>query len=205
MRRSILVCLGMTLLPACGAEKYDYFSTPAGYRLAWENVGAVPGWYSLVEIGMKFDGAVEEAVAYLDRYGVEAEVVRAVARSHRHIGFDAARFAIDASHTGWASGAYYTGSSRVALAFWSRAKGDVVPDDAPAWTVYSWPERPSPAYDWGFGPPFFPALGHEYCHAFFGPMAEHVPGYPPVVRGVSLASIGKWEGDCAYVNGRLED
>lgn len=189
------------LLLGCGNEDpYTYTPTPKGYALSWQNVGAVPDWYSLSGIGSLFDGSVEDAVLYLGKYGAAPELVRSVTAQHRNVGFDAARFAIRASGTGWASGAYIAQKRQILLAFWTRVKGDVVPADAPAWTVYSWPTRPSPAYDWGEIPKAFPALGHEIGHALYGPAFEH--GWtPPVVAGAALAAFGttSWEGDCAYI------
>lgn len=183
MRRVAVGALLALLLAGCFArdEKYDYRVTAAGYQLAWENVGAVPARYTLEAIGARFDVAVEHAVAHLAKYGVPAEQVRSQARAYKHIGYDAARFAISASPTGWAAGAWSGDYRIIQLAFWARAKGNVVPADAPPWTVYTWGAlRPDPKYDWGYEPPPFPALGHELGHAIYGPQFEH--GWtPPVV------------------------
>jgi hypothetical protein len=195
-RREFLAgAAAVPLLGSCSrSEKYDYKTTPAGYRLAWENVGAVPDWYSLGEIHTTFDGAVEAACTYLAKYGALPELVRAVAHGHKHVGFDAARFATSDSPTGWASGIWTYG--HIGLAFWSRAKGDTVPDTAPPWTVYEWGSiRPAPKYDWGFEPPAFPALGHELGHAIWGPAFEH--GWaPPIVSGAAPADAKDWSYDC---------
>lgn len=199
MNRILAVLTLALLLPACGNEKYDYLRTPAGYSLAWENVGAVDALYSLNDILDSFDMAVERAKTHLAKYGVAPQTVESYAKSCKHIGIDGARFKIDASPTGYASGAYYVGHQRIVLAFWTRASGNVVPPDAPAWTVYSWPQRPDPAYDWGVEPPSFPALGHEIGHAIFGGAFEH--GWtPPVVAGFSVLAVPNWEGHCAYLH-----
>ncbi len=197
MMKMVGVLVLAALLPSCGPEKYDFRQTPGGNSLAWENVGAVPDWYSLNDIHLAFDAAVEDAVAYLARYGAAPEFVRSVARGHQHVGFDAARFQIAASPTGWASGAYFQGSPRIALAFWSRARGNVVPADAPPWTVYSWPQRPDPAFDWGVEPPVFPALGHEIGHAIWGPQFEH-SWTPPAVAGYAVSQVPDWGKECVY-------
>ncbi len=197
MSRGLLLVLCALLLPSClSRESEDYIPTADGYRLSWNNVGAVPALYTRDGIGDRFDEAVGNAVTHLAKYGLSEKAVREMAALHRYIGYDAARFQIDASPTGWASGAYYSQSRGIVLAFWGRASGDVVPADAPAWTVYSWPTRPSPAFDWGYEPPPFPALGHELCHAFFGPQAEHIPGYPPVVGGFSVLGFKDWSFEC---------
>lgn len=198
-RRQFVLGVPAAALAACARpDRYHFHSTPAGHTLAWENHGAVPGWYGAAEIDQLLDGAVEGAVAYLAKYGAHPELVRDLARAHRIIGIDLARFAIPASPTGWASGVYYDGSRRIGVAFWSRASGDVVPADAPAWTAYQWPTRSVPAWDWGVVPRAFPALGHELGHAIYGPLFEH--GWtPPVVGGYSVGSVADYRDDCVVV------
>lgn len=183
----------------CRDEQFHYTATPARHALAWQNIESVPGWYSAEQIGAQLDGAVDAAVVYLGRYGVEEARTRAVAHAHRYVGFDMPRFKAGASPTGWASGAYYEGGRQIVLAFWSRARGDVVPAEAPQWTVYSWPTRPSPKYDWGTTP-HFPALGHEIGHAIYGPTFEHT-WVPPVVNGrlsleASQELFAYWQEHC---------
>lgn len=201
MRKTLVLAVAL-LLPACREEKYHYSPTPNGLMLSWQNVGAVPGWYPLSEVGLKLEGAVEDAVVYLAKYAAPPELVRAMGRNHKYIGWDAARFAISASETGYASGAWFPGSKTIMLAFWSRTKGNVVPADAPPWTVYSWPSRPDPAYDWGYEPPAFPAMGHELGHGIWGAQFEH--GWtPPVVGGASLLATGAqpedWRDRCVIM------
>lgn len=188
MKRREFIGLGTgALLAGCVREKYEYRSTPEGHLLSWQNDEAVPGWYSLLEIETLFDRAVDGSAAYLWRYGAAEALVRAMAKSHKHVGFDAARFRTDASPTGWASGLY--SGNGIAVTFWSRAKGDEVPADAPAWTVYEWGSlRPVPKYDWGYVPPQFPALAHEIGHAIYGPTFEH-SWTPPIVNPPSLAAL----------------
>lgn len=190
------------ILSGCNDSKYHFSSTPKGYQLSWQNVGAIPALFTGAEIGAIFDSAVEvDAVAHLGKYGISPEMVKAIARGCEVVGFDAARFKASSSPTGWASGAQI--GTRICVAFWSRARGDVVPPDAPSWTVYSWPERPSPAFDWGV-PPYFPALGHEIGHAIYGARFEH--GWtPPLVSGYErVNSPPDFSGQCAYLTGELE-
>lgn len=199
--RKAAVLLSFLLIPACGSEeKYHYSRTPNGMLLSWQNIGSVPDWYSVDEVGLRLEGAVDDAVAYLARYGASEDLVRSVAASHKYIGFDMPRFAISASGTGYASGAYFFGHNTIMLAFWSRAKGNVVPSTAPPWTVYSWPTRPDPAYDWGYEPPAFSALAHEIGHGIWGPNFEH--GWtPPLAAGYSILSSSKdWTDECVYAD-----
>lgn len=200
--RLVLIPLYALLLPGCGEEKYHYDATPAGHLLSWQNVGSVPDWYALEDVGSQLDAAVDVAVVHLWRYGASEEYVRLVARSHRYIGIDMPYFATDASQTGRASGMYSGPSNPIMLAFWSRARGNDIPPEAPQWTVYSWPQRPDPAWDWGTTP-HFPALGHEIGHAIWGGSFEH-NWTPPIVNGLSLAAheVPDWTGRCVYDGGR---
>ena len=125
--------------------------------------------------------------------------------------FDAVRFKAGASPTGWASGAWLPRERVIMLAFWSRAKGNVVPPDAPPWTVYTWGDlRPDPKYDWGYEPPPGPAEGHELGHAWatrkfglqLGAAFEH-SWWPPIVNPPSAAQLAAerlkgidWNLDC---------
>lgn len=198
MNRRAFFLSGPACLVGCTHEdKYHYHPTTNGHLLSWQNDGAVPEWFSMNEVDSRLDLAVDRAVAHLAIYGTPEALVRATARGYKYVGFDAARFKADASPTGWASGMYSGPSHPIALAFWSRAKGNDVPPDAPPWTAYQWPQRPDPAWDWGVEPPAFPALGHEIGHAIWGAAFEH--GWtPPVVAGFSILAVKNWEGDCAY-------
>lgn len=214
MSRLALVPILGLLLPACGAEQDSLFRTPAGHELAWENSGAVPSLYSREDLGRLFDAMVEDAAVYLARYGADEDLVRNLARSHRWKGFDAVRFSIGASPTGWATGVYDSRARAIGLAFWMRASGDVVPASAPWWTVYTWGAlRPSPKYDWGIVPTQWPAgpheLGHAWAHVVYGPQLggafEH--GWtPPFVSSSGLALLEElggpvrdWSRDCVVV------
>lgn len=199
--RYFAAILAALLLPACHVEeKYSYRQTPCGYYLSFQNVGSLPDWYTQEELGILFDQAVDAAVLYLDRYGASEELVRNVARAHQYVVFDMPRFATSASNTGWASGMYSGPSNPIVLAFWSRAAGNDVPVDAPPWTVYSWPTRPDPAWDWGVTP-HLPALAHEWGHAIWGGDFEHVAGFPTIVNQpiIYLTSLGKDPVDCVYL------
>lgn len=211
------LALAAAALPACLIEKeerYDFQGTPAGLAFAWENVGAVPAWYSVRDIHGRFEQATERAVSYLAPYGATEAEVREIARANRHVSFDACRFKTPASPTGWAAGSWVPDARMMLYAFWSRAKADVVPPEAPAWTAYTWGElRPSPRYDYGVPDPSFPACGHEFGHAWatrrfgraLGAKFEH--GWtPPLVNPSGPALLAEaarpgrdWSRDCVVV------
>lgn len=185
MRPLIIAALSSLLLSCWEHDENNYLGTPKGYKVEFHNIGSLPDWYSQEEVLTFLDNAIEDAAVYLWKYGVSQSTVEQYARSYKYVAYDMPRFAITASETGWASGAWSQQYRTIQLAFWARAKADIVPSWAPPWTVYSWPTRPSPAFDYGTTP-HYPATAHEIGHAIFGAAFEH--GWTPPI--VNYASSG---------------
>lgn len=168
----LLILLGSCLHDEDGKSECVHLSwkTPGGYSINWKPVGTTE------DVEAELDAEVEWAIQWFVAQGHGEAWVRGVAQRQVYDVEDHCAFMVfHPSGVVWASGLQEDCGHLIRLAYYSLERGDVVPPDAPAWTVMrnGYNQR-----DWWWGNPDkkrLPALRHELGHALFGACFEHTP------------------------------